>query len=89
MEDTGCFLRRSAKFVCVDGPEFNGHKIDYRTAQPSFKVERICMNEERITSEKMGAYLQIWTRLYQRIRINDKTGADENTRRRIYLCRIR
>ena len=28
VEDAGCF-DEGAKFVCADGPEFDGHKIDW------------------------------------------------------------
>jgi len=45
----GCrvLLEEGAKFVCVDGPEFDGHKIDWDSLLSRQKIYR---NEERIAS---------------------------------------
>jgi ferredoxin--NADP+ reductase len=47
----GCrvLLEDGAKFVCVDGPEFDGHKIDWDSL---LSRQRIYLNEERIASER-------------------------------------
>lgn len=47
----GCrvLLDEGAKFVCVDGPEFDGHKIDWDSL---LSRQRIYLNEERIASER-------------------------------------
>jgi len=42
------------KFACIDGPEFNGHKVDF---EELVKRQRLFLPEERISSlfwEKMG-----------------------------------
>lgn len=47
----GCrvLLDEGAKFVCVDGPEFDGHKIDWDSL---LSRQRIYLNEERIAFER-------------------------------------
>ncbi|MCX5718146.1 MAG: sulfide/dihydroorotate dehydrogenase-like FAD/NAD-binding protein, partial [Nitrospirae bacterium] len=47
----GCrvLLDEGAKFVCVDGPEFDGHKIDWESL---LSRQRIYLNEERVASER-------------------------------------
>jgi ferredoxin--NADP+ reductase len=47
----GCrvLLEEGSKFVCVDGPEFDGHKIDWDSL---ISRQRIYHNEERRASER-------------------------------------
>jgi len=42
------------KFACIDGPEFDGHKVDF---EELIKRQRMFLPEERLSSllwEKMG-----------------------------------
>src|SRR3990170_3495915 len=36
------------KFGCIDGPEFDGHKVDF---EQLIKRQRVMLPEERLTSE--------------------------------------
>ncbi len=65
----GCrvLLEDGAKFVCVDGPEFDGHKIDWDSL---LSRQRIYLNEERIASGD-GSIYAILKRLLLRIQSDD------------------
>ena len=55
----GCFCDEGPKFVCVDGPEFDGHKIDWDSL---LSRQRIYLNEERITFENARDYKDAYFR---------------------------
>ena len=49
VEDVEFQLGKETKFVCVDGPEFDGHLVDF---DELLKRQRIYIPQEKIATQK-------------------------------------